>query len=330
MSAIALRYDLRRAPFAGPSWSELYRACIEQVAWCEQNNVADITVLSEHHGVEDGFSPSPFTLAAAIGARTTRMPITIAAALVPLHDPVRLVEQAITCDLITEGRVSFVAGIGYRADEFEMAGIDRSTRTQLLEEYVDVIRRAWTQDEFVWRGRTIRVTPRPFSPEPRIMIGGGVEASARRAARLRLPFLPSIADESLIEAYNDEAAKLGFTGGFAILPKAAGFVHVTEDPDKAWAELGSYAMYDAQTYASWQDKTRSQVFSSATDVEALRREGIYRIVTPDECLALSEELGPMGTITLHPLMCGMPIELGWSSLELFRDRVLPRLRPPPA
>ena len=28
-----------------------------------------------------------------------------------------------------------------------------------------------------------------------------------------------------------------------------------------------------------------------------------------------------------PLMGGMPVELGWSSLELFKERVLPRIRP---
>ncbi len=327
MTAIALRYDLRRAPFSSASHTELYAACIEQSAWAEQNSAADIVVLSEHHGVEDGFCPSPFTVAAAIGARTSRLPITIAAVLLPLHDPVRLAEQAIVCDLITGGRVSFVAGIGYRSDEFQMAGIERGQRTKLLEEYVDVIRKAWTGEPFEWRGRTIRVTPKPHSPAPTMMIGGGVEAAARRAARLRLPFMPSIADEALIEAYNDEAAKIGFTGGFAILPKAAGFVHVTDDPDKAWAEIGRYAWYDADTYRSWQDNTRSQVTTKVNDVDALRAEGIYRIVTPDECLALAEELGPMGTITLHPLMCGMPLEMGWSSLELFRAKVLPRLRP---
>jgi hypothetical protein len=26
------------------------------------------------------------------------------------------------------------------------------------------------------------------------------------------------------------------------------------------------------------------------------------------------------------LLCGMPVELGWQSLELFRDKVLPRIR----
>ena len=40
-----------------------------------------------------------------------------------------------------------------------------------------------------------------------------------------------------------------------------------------------------------------------------------------------QELGPMGTIVLHPLMGGMPVDLGWSSLRLFEEKVLPRLRP---
>jgi hypothetical protein len=139
--------------------------------------------------------------------------------------------------------------------------------------------------------------------------------------------MPSIDDEDLKAAYEDEAAKTGFTGGFCVLPRAAGFVHVTEDPDRDWEVIKPYAWYDADTYRSWQTGTRSQVATRATDADALRAEGIYRIVTPDGCLELAEELGPIGTITLHPLMCGMPIELGRASLELFRSDVLPKLRP---
>jgi hypothetical protein len=50
-------------------------------------------------------------------------------------------------------------------------------------------------------------------------------------------------------------------------------------------------------------------------------------VTPDECVALWKELEPGGAIVLHPLLCGMPADLGWQSLELFKDRVLPVVRP---
>ena len=328
MTAIAMRYDLRVAPFAKTTHAEAYQTCLEQIRWAEEHNAADIVVLSEHHGVEDGFCPSPFTLAAAVAGATTRLPITIAAVLVPLHDPVRLAEQVAICDLVSGGRVSFVAGIGYRQQEFDMAGVATKDRARLLEEYLDVMKQAWTGEEFTWRDRTIRVTPRPVSePHPGIMIGGGVEAAARRAARLNLPFMPAINDPALEAAYNDECEKVGYQG-FCLMPNAAGFVHVTDDPDAAWERIKEFAWYDADTYRSWQGGgSRSQVKTNATDADALREEGIYRVVTPDQCLELAEELGPTGTITLHPLMCGMPVEMGWESLRLFASDVLPRLRP---
>ena len=45
-----------------------------------------------------------------------------------------------------------------------MAGVDRTQRGKLLEEYVGVLRQAWTGEPFEWRGRTVRVTPTPSSP----------------------------------------------------------------------------------------------------------------------------------------------------------------------
>src|SRR5262249_55084866 len=145
---------------------------------------ADLAVLSEHHGVDDGYLPAPLTLAAAIAGRTKNLRINIAAILVPLHDPVRLAEQLAVLDLLSGGRVGFVAGLGYRQEEFDMAGIDRKERGQLLDESVRVLRQAWTGEPFQWRGRTIRVTPKPQSP-PMILIGGSTAGAARRAARLQ-------------------------------------------------------------------------------------------------------------------------------------------------
>ena len=52
---------------------------------------------------------------------------------------------------------------------------------------------------------------------------------------------------------------------------------------------------------------------------------MYKVVTPDECIALADQVGDLGSITLHPLLAGMPPELGWESLELFESEVLPRL-----
>jgi alkanesulfonate monooxygenase SsuD/methylene tetrahydromethanopterin reductase-like flavin-dependent oxidoreductase (luciferase family) len=329
MTMLAVRYDLRVPDFATTSHAAQYAACLDQVEWADRLGF-DFAILSEHHGVDDGYLPSPVTMAAAIAGRTTRIPINIAAVLLPLHDPIRLAEQLVVADLAAgPGRVGFVAGLGYRHEEFEMAEVDRTKRGALLEEYIDVLRRAWTGEAFEWRGRTVRVTPTPVTkPHPMMMIGGSTEKAARRAARLKLGFFPAVGDPALAEAYEEESKKVGFTEGFCSLPGNLGFVHVAEDPDEAWAKIAPHAVYDAHTYSTWQTSDqRSAVHVDEPDADGVRASGVYRVVTPDECVALAGELGDFGTLLLHPLMGGIPPELGWESLELFEAKVLPRLRP---
>src|SRR5215467_14374957 len=175
MAMIGLRYDLRVPPFAGTTHAAQYAACLEQCAWADERGF-DFVALSEHHGVDDGYLPAPITLAAAIAGRTRRLPINIAAVLVPLHDPVRLAEELAVLALASGGRVSVIAGLGYRAEEFAMAGVERKARGRLTEEYVDVLRKAWTGEPFEWRGRTVRVTPRPPTP-PMVLMGGSTDAA---------------------------------------------------------------------------------------------------------------------------------------------------------
>jgi alkanesulfonate monooxygenase SsuD/methylene tetrahydromethanopterin reductase-like flavin-dependent oxidoreductase (luciferase family) len=323
MAMIGLRYDLRIPPFAPLTPQRQYEACLEQCQWADRHGI-DLAVLSEHHGVEDGFMSAPVTLAAAIAGRTCRLQINIAAVLVPLHDPIRLAEQLAVVQLVSGGRLSLVAGLGYRHEEFTMAGVDRTKRGRLLEEYVEVMRKAWTGEPFEWRGRTIRVTPAPQSP-PTVLIGGSTEKAARRAARLRAGFFPAVGDPTLAAIYEEECATIGFRGGFAMLPGGPGFVHVTEDPERDWARIAPHALYDAQTYHAWQTPDqRSEVHVAATTIDDVRTSGVYAVVTPDECVQLAEK---HGRVILHPLMGGIDPALGWESLELFRQKVLPRIKP---
>ncbi len=323
MAMIGIRFDLRVPPFAHTTHAEMYATCLDQCAWADEQGL-DIIVLSEHHGVDDGYIPAPLTLAAAIAGRTKTIRINIAAVLVPLHDPVRMAEQLAVLDLASAGRVSFVAGLGYRQEEFEMAAVDRKQRGKLLEEYVGIMRQAWTGEPFEWRGRTVRVTPKPTGSGPMILVGGSTEIAARRAARLRAGFFPAIGDQHLADTYNAECARLGFKSGFVNLPGGPGFVHVSEDPERDWARIAPHALYDSQTYAAWQTPDqRSQMHVEAQTTEDVRKSGVYRVVTPDECVALAQETG---RVILHPLMGGMSPELGWQGLKLFESKVLPRIR----
>jgi alkanesulfonate monooxygenase SsuD/methylene tetrahydromethanopterin reductase-like flavin-dependent oxidoreductase (luciferase family) len=81
-----LRFDMR-APESGAPAADLYPAALEMAAWGEKNGCIAIAV-SEHHESPDGYLPAPLVLAAAIAARTQRVPVQVAALLLPLHDPV--------------------------------------------------------------------------------------------------------------------------------------------------------------------------------------------------------------------------------------------------
>jgi len=322
MTLIGIRFDLRVPSFAKTTHAEMYQACLDQCEWADRLGL-DLVVLSEHHGVEDGFMSAPVTLAAAIAARTKTIQINIAAILVPLHDPLRLAEQLAAVSLIAGGRVGFVAGLGYRQEEFDMAGVDRRQRGRLLEEYVEVMRRAWSGESFEWRGRTVRVTPKPVS-EPMLLIGGSTEKAARRAARLRAGFFPAIGDQRLADVYAAEWERVGFRGGFASMPNGPGFVHVSEHPERDWQRVGPHALYDAQTYAAWQTPDqRSSMHVEAQTIDDMKRSAAYQILTPDQCVELAAETG---RVILHPLMGGMSPELGWESLRLFEKKVLPKIK----
>jgi alkanesulfonate monooxygenase SsuD/methylene tetrahydromethanopterin reductase-like flavin-dependent oxidoreductase (luciferase family) len=327
MAMLGIRFDLRVPPFAETTHAAQYSACLDMCEWADGLGL-DFVVLSEHHGTDDGYMPAPIPLAGAILGRTERISVNIAAVLVPLHDPVRLAEQLAVVSLASGGRVGLVAGLGYRYEEFEMAGVDRRRRGKLLEEHVEVLRKAWTGEPFEYQGRTITVTPTPEVP-PMVLIGGSTEVAARRAARLGCGFFPAIGDPKLAAIYDEECEKVGFTGGFVNLPNGPGFVMVSEDPDTTWDRIGRHALFDAQTYDQWQTPgQRSGVeVKGATSPDDVRQSGVYQVLTPDECVAHAQEQGDFGSVLLHPLMGGIAPDVAWESLRLFEEQVLPRVRP---
>jgi hypothetical protein len=133
-------------------------------------------------------------------------------------------------------------------------------------------------------------------------------------------------DPELGEHYRQACEAVGFAHGFFNYPAGPSFVHVAEDPERAWAEIGDYAIYDASSYSTWQtgDHDNAVDMGGRSTIEELDASGMWKVVTPDECVELAQAAG---SVALHPLMGGMPPEIGWASLELFADKVLPRLSP---
>ena len=150
---------------------------------------------SEHHFTYDGFCPSPLVALAPLALGTQRIKLVTGALLLPLHDPLRVAEDAATLDAMSGGRLILGLGMGYRPIEFDGLGSDKRTRGARLVEMMQLLAVALGQERFSFDGQFYRyadaaITPRPVQrPHPPLWLCGGTTAkAARRAGRAGLPY----------------------------------------------------------------------------------------------------------------------------------------------
>src|SRR5262249_6887674 len=156
---------------------------------------------SEHHFCYDASCPSPLLALAATAARTERIGLATGVLLLPLHDVLRVAEQAAVLDGISGGRLFLGVGLGYRDDEYDGFGVARRARGRRMTEALEVLRLAWTGDRrsfdgAFYRYADVRVSPRPVRGTIPIWVGGHARAAVERAARGGAAlFLPPILDD---------------------------------------------------------------------------------------------------------------------------------------
>lgn len=316
-----LRFDCRNPGFAGVATADRYRALLDMCEWADQRGALFVG-LSEHHGSDDDYLPSPLVLAAAIAARTTNVRVGINALIAPFYHPLRLAEDAAVVDLLSGGRLDLTLAGGYVQNEFEMFGVALSERPARVREAVATLRAAWTGERFEFRGRTVRVRPRPArSGGPKLLLGGTSEAAARRAARIADGFIPS--EPACWQFYRDECLELGKPDPGPGMTGQGDVVILAEAPDAAWSELGPYFLHETNAYGAWQAAANVEAtYRPQESIDELRARGQYRILTPDEYKAELEAAGDFALAVLHPMVGGIPPDLAWRHLRLFEAAFL--------
>jgi probable F420-dependent oxidoreductase len=172
---------------------ELYGEALDLAREAERLGFDSVWV-SEHHFVDDGYLPSLLPMCAAIAARTERIRIGTALLLAPLHDPLRLAEDAAVVDLISRGRLILGLGLGWREEEFDAFGVPLGDRVGRLEDTIGVLRQAWTGELVTGSPRMpydrVPVVPRPAQPSgPPVWVGGLTPPAIRRAGRVADGFM---------------------------------------------------------------------------------------------------------------------------------------------
>jgi probable F420-dependent oxidoreductase len=137
-----------------------------------------------------------FVLGGLLAAETSRIGITLSALVIPHRNPIVTAKAIATLDTVSKGRLTVIVGAGWQADEFAALGVPYAERGRLTDEYLEVMRALWTEEEPSFEGRYVSFPPVTFLPKcvqhphVRLMIGGNSGAALRRVLRFGSGWAP--------------------------------------------------------------------------------------------------------------------------------------------
>lgn len=201
----------------------------------------------------------PLTALAAAAAVTERIGLATTVLLGPLRvNPVTLAKQVYSVHVISGGRMTLGIGLGGRDDDYEVAGVETSTRGRDLDAMLERIREVWEGEEVG-----------PEHPhDPRVLVGGSVEASFKRAARFGDGWIAAGAPPDQFAEWRQ---------GFESAWSAAGRSEQPRNAALAYFSLGDRAEEDAKAYLTdyyaWlgEDTANFIAGSAAKDPETVQQ-----------------------------------------------------------
>lgn len=292
--------------------------------------------LAEHHATPLGLAPVPGIFLAAASQRTRRIRLGPCVYILPLYDPVRLVEEICMLDQLTRGR--FDLGVGRGIVPYEMAYFDlhHLETEEIYREALEVVLQGLTSDVLDHRGprytyRKVPMVLRPFQqPHPPLWYGLGHLPGAEWAATNGVHVITNATGEAsrpLFERYREVWQR---KRGAAAMPKLGMSRHVVVAPTEAQAEaLGrpSYAAWYANLTKIWRDFGALPI-RFARDFDEARQRGIAIAGTPARVREeIERQVTDSGcTYLVCRMMFGSMGEAeAAASIDLFASEVMPHV-----
>ena len=130
------------------------------------------------------------SLMAFVAGLTEHARLVTSVMILPHRNPLVTAKVLATIDVLSNGRLTVGVGVGWMREEFEALGAaDYDKRGRVSDEYLEILRKCWTQDPVAHDGEfyafeALHCLPHPVQrPHPPIWIGGHSPPSLRRVAR---------------------------------------------------------------------------------------------------------------------------------------------------
>ena len=339
-------------PLNGAAEAAAFDQALGEVAAADEWGL-DALWLAELHGApERSVLSAPMMVASAIAAATNRVRIGIAVQVLPLSHPLRLAEEAATVDQVSRGRLIYGIGRSGVVRTYEEYGISYDESRERFAEALEIMRLAWTEPKFSYKGKyysfdNVALTPKPYQkPWPEIRIAANSADTFPAIAKLGHPVFVAVRLGTLeelepnITAYRKAWKEAGHPGEGQVFLRAP--VYVAETDQAARDEPEESIMYfyrylgerlvDSATRSgvrAVEDRAaRGDRLQTITYEDALREKlivGSPEQVT-DRLMGLRETLGLDGI--LCEMNCGtkIPHPRVMKSLQLLCEKVMPRFQ----
>lgn len=329
-------------------WKTLFAEGVEEIQHSETLGF-DYCLIAEHHFSNYGNSPSPLLQALYIGQHTQRIKIGTAAVILPVWQPLRLAEEVAVLDNLIDGRFLCGVGRGYQPYEMGGFGIDLAASRGIFHETLDVLIKAWTQEEaFTYTGEHVRVPtpvtvfPKPLQkPYPPFLLMGTSAESMTLAAQLdMLPFSSAMMGTAGVRAQCGLLVHAHAQLGKPLPHIQLGLqcmTHVAPTDAEAYAEI-AYARWQtrAQRGLNRKDVTNGRVdaspYAGELDEEAYRDRLFFG--SPATVIKKFEHAASLGVTHVSNWMMfgGIEHKKLMRSIRLMGEEVIPALRDvhPPA
>ena len=282
---------------------------------------------------------APAVILAAAAARTKRIRLTSAVAVLSAVDPVRLFQQFATLDLISQGRAEMVVGRGSFIDAFPLFGLDLGDYDELFAEKLELLLKIRQNEHVRWSGEHRPpltgqgVYPRPLQDPLPIWVGvGGTPESFARAGVLGLPLMVAIIGgqtrrfRPLVDLYKEAARRAGFLPDrLKVGMHSLGYVAETSQQAADEFFPGyARAIGEVGKERGWGPVTRAQFDAQLGPTGALLVGSPEEVV--EKIVRHSEALGGLSRVTFMMNAASLPHAKLMKAIDLLGSRVAPALR----
>ena len=323
-------------PF-GADMVKMAQELVEQACLADRLGYASITKGS-HYSTPDYQALQQLPILARLTGEIKKARLNAGIIILPLHKPLDIAEQMATLDILSDGRMIFGVGIGYREVEFNAFGMSQKDRGKRTDENLIAIKRLWNEDSVCMKGTHFELKdavcwPKPIQkPNPPIWIGANADIALKRAAEHGDCWYinPHTRIETLIkqvEIYKGLLDKIRkpFPQEFPMRREA----FVAKTKEEAMRLAGPFV---AKKYASYHATGQSDQLpegeSLSGDFEALVGDR-FLIGSPDEVteqmIAINKKLG-VNHLIVSMEWAGMDKSTATDCMQLMAEEVLPKVK----